>query len=673
MLKIAIIALSVVWLTRVAADADLYVARSGSDSNPGSRERPFATLARARDEIRAMKSAGSLPAAGITVWIRGGTYPILETFRLSQEDSGTEATPIVYRACEGEEVRLVGGLAVSRFRPVNDEAVIARLDRSASTKVMQCDLKAQGITSYGQLTARGFGRPVKPAALEFFLDDVPMTLAGWPNNDWSITAGAPDGPQGGKFSYEGDRPSRWISSEDIWLHGYWTWPWADSYEKVKAIDTANRVIATEPPHGAYGYQKGKRWRALNILEELDRPGEFYVDRSSGMLYFWPPSDADLRRAVVSLLEGPMVSSEGASHITFRDLIFECMRGNGIEIRGGTGNTVRGCILRNIGNTGVVIEGGAANGVRSCAIYNTGDCGISLQGGDRKTLESASNYVENCTLHDFSRWCRTYRPGVLIGGVGNRIAHNEIFGAPHSAIILSGNDHVIEFNDIHHVCNETGDAGAFYMGRDWTQRGNVVRFNYFHDLGSYNDKFSGHGFSETMAVYLDDFTCGTRVYGNIFYRANRAVLIGGGRDNTVCNNIFVECKPTISVDARGLGWAKNYFDGSYNTLFDRLKEVNGTQPPYSARYPRLATILEDEPAVPKGNSITRNICWNGTWLMLTKEFDHAVLDIRDNLVDVDPLFVNPAKQDFRLRPESPALRLGFRPLPVDRIGPYMDGE
>ena len=674
------LALSAALSQAAVAGRDLYVAPDGSDKNSGTATKPFRTLERARDAIREVKNAAGLPIGGVTVWLRGGVYPVLTTFALSTEDGGTKEAPVVYRAVEAATVRLVGGKQVKGFKPVSDSAILARMDPVCRGKVLQTDLKAQGISDFGQLTNRGFGRANKPAHLELFFNDRPMTLATWPNGGWSEIAEVPAGPDGGKFTYSGHRPLRWTQADDIWIHGYWTWPWADSYEKVKSIDTKTKEIYTQPPHGSYGYQAHKRWRALNLLEELDEPGEYYLDRKTGpstvlrtgILYFWPPEPVSKGRAVVSIIEKPMIAVNGASHIRLQGLIIEACRGAAIEIGGCENVVLAGCVIRNIGTYAVGIDGGKSNGVLSCDIYETGDGGVSLSGGDRKTLTPAGSFVENCHIYNFSRWDRTYKPGITISGVGNRVAHNLMHSAPHIAIALHGNDHIIEFNDIHHVCNETGDAGAFYMGRDWSQRGNVVRFNYFHDLGAYDDKFSAHHFSETMGVYLDDWTSGTRVFGNVFYKANRAMLIGGGRDNTVENNIFVDCKPAIHVDARGLSeWTKQYWDGTYPILFDRLKEVNATQPPYTDRYPELATLLQDEPRAPKGNRIIRNIAvGKATWLDL-RGVDMKWLETRDNLTEGDPLFVDAGKLDFRLKPESPALKLGFKQIPIDRIGLYDD--
>lgn len=655
-------------LLAIESKTFLYVSPEGCDTwsgmlpapNAQAADGPFKTLNRARDVIRTMKQSGPLPDGGITVFIRGGTYRMTKTFQLTSADSGTSGAPIVYQSYNDEEVRLIGGREITGFKPIEDPTVRNRLTKEYQDKILQIDLKAQGIDDFGELQPRGYDRPIYPAGLELFFQDRPMQLARWPNQGWAKIESVPAGKDSGKFKYEGDRPKRWVQADDVWLHGYWTWDWADSYVRVKSINTEAKEITTHEPHGVYGYTAGKRYYALNILEELDEPGEWFLDRKTGILYFWPPGKLDDGKAFVSILQEPIVAIEDASYITFRGLTIELVRGTACEMTGGSHNAIVDCRLRNIGNMAVIINGGTANGVSGCEISQTGDGGINLAGGDRKTLMPANHYASNNHIHHYSRWSRTYRPAIKVSGVGNYAAHNFIHNGPHTAILFSGNDHLFEFNEVCNVCYETGDVGAFYTGRNWTTRGTIIRHNYLHDINSPCS-------NGARAVYLDDLASGTTIFGNVFYKASRAAYIGGGRDNIVENNIFIECDLAAHIDARGLGWAKEHVakGGEWN-MYRKLEAVNFDKPPYSQRYPKLAGILEDEPAVPKGNVICCNVCSGGQWLEL-RNVDRNIVTIKDNLVTMEPGFVDRQNLDFRLKSDSAAYKLGFKPIPMEKIG------
>ena len=673
--------------------AELFVSPTGSDTNAGTRAKPFATLEHARDEARRLRQDGKPPRDGLSIWLGGGEYFRTNALELTAADSGTPDAPVIWRAGSGEVVRLIGGRRLPGMVPVSNPAILARWPEAARTHVLQLDLKAIGIADFGQMRSRGFSRPLTPSHCELFFGGRPMTLARWPNEgEWERIAGYPDagagndehGGQIGKlaegFTYSSDRPRGWQDTGDLWAHGYWSWDWANSYERVASLDLERRLVKTAPPHGLYGFRKGQRFYFLNVLEELDQPGEWFLDRKTGILYFWPPgllgATVDL---ALSLLADPLLKLTDVSHVTFQGLALETTRGSAVQIHGGASNRVVACLIRNIGNYGVTIAGGIGHGVQACDIFDTGDGGVSLDGGDRQTLRPGGNFVENCHFARQGRWSKCYVPAILMGGVGQRASHNLIHDHPHCAILFNGNDHLIEFNEIHHIALETGDVGAIYTGRDYAYRGNRIRHNFIHDTG-------GVGMG-SMGIYMDDCVSGTEIFGNVFYKVQRAAFLGGGRDHQVINNIFVDCNYAVELDGRGLDASPVWRGMVDQTMRQRLAEVPRAL--YREHYPALKTLDQyygppGGPAIsgaafkgvpPENNVVERNICV-GKWL---KEYWHAtpgMLLLENNLTNAAASFIQPPSspvqaRDFALRTDSPAWKLGFQPIPIDRIGLQRD--
>ena len=364
---------------------------------------PFASLERARDAIRALVRETGLPEGGFEVHLADGIYTRRESFVLTDEDSGSAKAPIVYRAAEGARPRLMGGALVTGFAPVTDAAILARLDESCRGEVLVADLRAQGVEDYGTLVRRGFGRKNTGAPLELYFKGELMQLARWPNEGWTNIAEVPEGKDGGVFTCAGERHERWAADADVWVHGYWTWDWADSVERVTAIDRATGRVHTEAPHGVYGYKRGARFYFFNLLEELDRPGEWYLDRGAGLLYFWPPADLNGSEVQVSLLDEPLIVLEEVSHVTLRGLALECSRGGGVRISGGAHDLVAGCELARLGTLAVRIDG-AQNGLLSCDLFQLGEGGVSVGGGDRRTLTRPATTPPTTTSTTSARAC-----------------------------------------------------------------------------------------------------------------------------------------------------------------------------------------------------------------------------------------------------------------------------
>jgi len=663
-----------------AGEAGFYISPAGNDGwsgrlarpNATSTDGPFATLERARDAVRELKARGGLPATGVTVELNGGTYELARPLELSTQDGGAENAPIIYRAAPGETVRVVGGRTVTGWSPVTDPALLQRLDQPARGQVWQADLKAHGISDLQGINSAGTYQ--SDPGLEVFFQDQPMTLARYPNSGYLHIAAALDASgtrqtgevaaPDGKFVCDDPRLARWADEQGIWLHGFWIWDWADLRVPLASVDAATDTLTIDATAGRpFRLRTGQWFYAENALPELDSPGEWYLDRDSSILYFWPPAPLSAGQVVVSDTRD-LVQLRDVSHVTFRGLLLEAGRGSAFVIAGGEGVRIAACTLRNLGNWAIRVRGGTQHGVVGCDIYQTGQGGIHLEGGDRPTLTPAGHYADNNHIHHIARWDPVYQQGIAVFGVGNRAVHNLIDNVPHVAIGFSGNDHVIEYNEIHSAVFQSNDAGAIYTSppdETWSMRGHKIRYNYLHNI---------HGFQNKgcLGVYLDDCFSSADISSNIFYDVATPILIGGGRDNLMTNNMFIKCGRAFSIDARGLGWAKGV--GEFATR--ELIGFNYKQPPWSVRYPELLNLLEDEPLAPKGNVLARNICWGGPWGW-TEPNAQALVKFEHNLIDTDPRFLGTPPEDFRFADDSPAIGLGFRPIPADQIGVYASDD
>jgi hypothetical protein len=648
------------------ADTTLYVAPTGQDSNPGTRQAPLATLAGARDRVRQVKAQS--PGEPIHVAFAAGTYALSEPVLFTAEDSGSQQAPIVYGAWPGAVVRFTGGVPVANWKPVTDQAVLDRLPEDSRAQLRVADLKTQGIANYGKLTVHGFSAGSQAAEAELFYDDRPMTLARWPNEGFRGVEET-DGQE--RVKVDTDRITRWSEETDPWVFAYWHHDWAELHEPIAGIDAAAQVlIRSDKIKPVYGITKGRaRWYAYNLLSELDEPGEFYLDRNAGKLYFWPPTPDG--QAVLSQSDA-ILQADDLSYVTFQGFTIEACRATAVSIEGGTECRIVGCTIRNVGHRAVSASGGTKHEVHGCDVYHCGEGGISLSGGHRPSLTPAGHNAENNHVHHYSRRARTYKTAISVGGVGNRIAHNLIHDGPHMALSAGGNDHVVELNEIHNVVYESGDAGAYYVGRDWTQRGNVLRYNYWHDI------VGGTGYGG-MTIYLDDQHCGHTIDGNVFERCHQAVFIGGGDDNIVTNNVFHVCRRAAHIDNRGMGWQKAATDDPNDTLRTGLRAMPVDSDLWKQRYPTLAGILDDEPNIPKRNVFARNVSAGGTWNHIhdgTRQYQ----TIEDNLVfDDDPDWIRLIKDgsgklvNIEFKDPQAVEKIGFRPIPVEKIGLYPDAR
>jgi hypothetical protein len=660
-----------------------YVSPDGDDQNVGSSRAPFRTLERARDAIRAMRHGGTPAHGGITVNIRPGVYLRDRSFELTCEDSGLDVGPVEYRACGDGPVRIVAGKPVDAvaFSRVTNPSFLARIPEAAHGQVVELDLAALGVTHthrYPDVFSDGGG------LVELFFNNQRMPLARYPNegfmsmkrvvrNDGGTSTGKP----GGVFEFGDPRHNRWKDAvrRGLWLRGYWRVPWQNEAVRVAEIDSeASTVTHTcsvpngigskyHRPHGS-GQEP---YYALNLLEELDSPGEWCVDFETKKLFFWPPSDLSDGTILVSDMDAPVLSLRDTSNVVIRGLVLEGGLGHGAEIFGGRGVEIAECVVRNMGKSGIRIYGGSDHRVSGCELHALGSCGIFVEGGDRRSLTPARHSVVHNHIHHFAEIDKVWAAGIQVGqpmsggsggverAVGMYVAHNVIHDAPHAGILYGGNDNLFEYNEIHDVCLLSNDMGGFYSRYDWASRGNIVRYNYIHHSPN------AHG------VYLDDGDSGDTIYGNVMYQVDSGVFLGGGHDNIVRNNAIVSSERGIHLDARG---AARGYDATNPALVGMLAAVDYQNPPWSERYPEMHDLLQFHPELPTGNRIEGNVVLNS----------HALLDLQgtpdqlefsvfcDNVEIRAQLSESPSLEEICHSVErelaKDGLLPGFEPFPLD---------
>lgn len=691
---------------QLVENADYYVSVDGSDENDGSPERPFATIEKARDAVRSLDKTGK---SGITVAVKAGEYRV-SSLEFAAEDSGTEGCPVAYRAYGDGEVVLNGGLTLKPedFKPVADEAKLGRLSDEAKEKVLCADLKAYGLTAedWGKIypfgshntNARYDGDWVGDLYCELFINDARQALARYPDEGYLYTGKVvfegrgknPDGSAAGNWDevrnppsdvYEisrelADRISLWQTLDDVWAFGFWTADWADASTPIADFN-AEKLTFSPKFAGMFGAKKDAPYYFFNVFEELDNPGEWYLDRENGIVYVYPDCDLASASIDVSVTVKPVIKAENVNYLTFDGFTVKGTRGNAIEITGNN-NTVENCLIKNVAGNAVYIDG-YDNLVYANEITRTGKGGIYLNGGDRETLTPGNNKADNNYIHHWSEITQTYQPACSLSGVGNICSHNEMHDSPHEAITYGGNNQIIEYNNIHDVCLLTDDAGAIYAGRRWDCYGTVIRYNAVYNVGS-----NGH---RPCGIYLDDALSGQTVYGNLLVNVPSIALhLGGGRDLEVNNNIVVNCNDrSISYDSRARdgvvsnGWFSHSRDkalkgGMWELLFTSPWQTDV----WKEAYPQMTRFSDDfnntdNPDFvpnPAYSNVNKNIIVNipgsiGDISEAANRFSNVADNYIYRLKKSGELFADAANGDYTLK-NAPD---GFEPIPFDIIGRY----
>jgi hypothetical protein len=696
-----------------------HVSPTGSDSASGSAGAPFATLEKARDTIRGLSS--SQRAGGVTVFLRGGVHRRASTFSLSSQDSGTTAAPIVYAAFPGETPILTSTrvLKSSQFSP------LAASERSRValgvdvTRIWEVDVSGNAraasfpstfnewIIFNAQRSSQNSGM------LDLFYQGERRLISRYPNHDPTndtltprlemngvATGTAVDGSGylngagnytlsgggttavGGAFHYDdadASRIARWetaLSKGGLWVMGYWRVPWQLNAARVGLIDTGKKAIglvtATNPNTALvsngigdkYNRPLGSKkepWWVINLLEEIDQPGEWCVDFSRQRLYFLmdhsgAPADGDVE---LSDIGTPLFQLDGASDIRVQGLSFRRHLGLNVQILNGARNLVLDCDFSQSGNFAVDINGGTGHGVVSSNFEKMASGGIMLRGGTTTpALSTADHFAVNNKFRSFGEIVRVYQSAIDVGyggplgswglpTVGMRVAHNDIRTSPHAGILWNGYQNVIEYNELSDFTRVSNDLGGIYRFGPNIDSGTVIRYNHLYSSpqgeGIYNDFDHVHTPIYGNTINLKTPSTSSRGYG-IWTNTNTAV--GGAVPSLP---MTLQVFNNIAVNSRS-----NY---AFHSAIGGLIQNN-------LSYRKLASDFLWTRVTTNSTTSTNSIASSNA----------ATLQSGPNpSYSIDPGFIDFANDDLRLRPDAQAYAdmPGFVPIPLEMSGIHDD--
>ena len=552
----------------------------------------------ARDELRKLRkeNGGKLPKGGVVVEFAKGTYALPETLVLGAEDSGERGSPVVWKAKEKGTAVFSGAVELDSWKTAEDPAVLSKLPGVAKGKVLETSFpEGWEIPDFHGGSEECYSKRLN-FPLGLYQGSKRLPLARYPDmpasekseeSGYVKTGPLTDGKQGAKFKFENPRLESWAKEDWLWVYGMFLHEYADMKMAVKEIDPGNKTIKLDNRWYPRGFKEDAPFYAFNALCELDRPGEWVVDRAKRKIYLWPLEDvAKCPPAVGKTMS--LVAATNISNVVFEGICFEYSRRDAIVVSGSENVALRALSVSHTGAWGVTVDGGEGVKVEGCDLTDLGEGGIRLAGGNRETLSPGRHVADNNHISHYGKVIPSYRPGVSLSGTGNCATHNLIHHTRHQGIWFNGNDHYIAFNTIHDTCLFNDDAGAIYCcQRDWTKRGTLIEGNVVFATGKQPHRTS------TDAIYLDDYSSGNTVRGNFVSGATYGVHIGGGNGNAVYSNVFAECEISVNLGSRrGAHFGGVHEKGRKSLLLKRLLDNSEkySSPPWSEKYPVLKELM-----------------------------------------------------------------------------------
>jgi hypothetical protein len=681
----------------LAAPVTLYVAPSGNDAWSGSlpqpnaarTDGPFATILGARDAIRRLRASQPAGAAlePVTVFLRGGAYRMPEPFVLRPEDSGADQAPVTYAAYQNERPILSGGRPLTGWKPGPGKLWHVPVPQAA-----------MGEWYFQQLWVNGQRRTRARTPNEGYLymvSKAPVLV--------DPVTGAKTARDKKAFIYEPGDIKPWPDLGDIVAVVYHSWE--TSRLRIASIDDAQHLVTFTGeacwPFEAWGPHQ--RYYIDNAPDALDAPGEWYLDRAAGELRYYPMPGEDMTKAevvaprlasLVALWGDPKIG-QYVEHVVLRGLTFS-HEDYILEPAGHSdpqavvtapaafmADGVRNCLIDNceishVGDYGLWLRRGCKNNrIVHTRLHDLGVGGVRIgEAGPAATdaEESTGNVVDNCHIYDGGY---IYDGGVgvwVAQSSGNTISHNEIRDFNYSGLSIGWNwadepnrthHNTIEFNHVHHCMrNILSDGGGIYtLG---VSTGSIIRNNIFHDIWPSDANPIGWG------IYLDATTGRYLVENNVVYnvRSGGFMFNNGGHENVFRNNI-------VALTADYAIWP--FWEKRFNTVVRNIIYMTRGKlftPWAESTLKQLLSGHEDPGQWDYNvyfNTATPDLRFFGhtfaEWQALGPDQHSVFADPQFVGGDVAPATATAA--DFRLKPTSPALKLGFKPIDTSTVGLYGD--
>lgn len=637
----------------------IFVSTVGDDSGDGSEEEPLRTLEKAIDVANEMREDSDKL---IEILLREGTYSVTNTIKIinSQKDDSL----LKISAYQDEKVTINAGVDIplSAMSIADSDFTNAIIDKPNAGSVLQYNLKDAQIEDLGEISLRGhLISDEKEAQAELSLNGEVQKLAGWPNGEYTGLIKPTDSNEYGKRTKSGiangcsfqvnyDRPSQWSKPEQAWLSGTIGPNYEFDYYPVSRFDSEEKRVYLS--RGALEkYYTEPYYRFENVPEELDEPGEYYIDRQSGMLYFYPPEDAPKDSVLTITMSTPtldvsgkapnsMFRIENSKNIVFENLIFKGGRGSAITGKNNSNIQFINCEINSFGENGIRFDASTDIKISDCKIHDVGQDGILFVScGNYKTLSPSNIVVSNNDIYNFARLERSYKTGIDFGYrcVGATAANNHIHNGPHAGMIFYGVNNDIYGNEFDNLVTEFSDMDALYCNNSnypW-ERGNKIHNNYFHDIGK--SSMNGRHQINVRAIRTDNRGCGLNIYENLFYNigdggngnGNNGIgaITAEGTRNRIFNNLFVDCNeayfntlqykevetaddgtlyPNTIINSSGVEVA-NTINGA--KVADLKKQMENYLPVYGKQFPELYNYFYEHPNMSKTNEFRNNMIIN----------------------------------------------------------------